>query len=194
MVSSIAVFSGKGGVGKTTISIALAQYTGKVLIDADPQCSATDWADMRSGGSPTVISAQLNRVPKLLEQHPQVIIDTPGAIAGNIQTALREVSLILLVTGDRQFELNALSQSVDMGISVGKPVVVLLNRLHPFTDPAPIREAIQGLDVEVCPIVIRERSAHYKSLVHGQTAAEYEPEGAAATEIAQLCQWLEARG
>ena len=190
-VQHLAVFSGKGGVGKSTVAVSLAQHTGHLLIDADPQCSAAGWGNMRESETPEVKAIPLAQVLNELEHREASIIDMPGSLSSGGIAVLKRVDLILLLTNDHQFELNALSQSLDIAQAVGKRVVVLLNRIHPFTDPSPVQEAIAGLDVEVCPVVIRERSPHYKALREGKAAAEFEPEGAAAAEIASLWQWIE---
>lgn len=187
---SIAVFSGKGGVGKTTIAAALAQISGRTLIDTDPQLTATDWGDRRTA-APSVISAQLGRVPQLLTQHPGAVIDTPGAMVGNLSAALRAVDLVLLVTGDGQPELDALPASIDTAIAAGTPFWVVLNRLHPRVSHDSLVEVITDLNAPVCPIVIRERSAHRRAWMDGQTAIEAEPDGKAADEVHRLWQWLE---
>ena len=48
----IAIVNQKGGTGKTTLSInlasAFADLYHTLLLDADPQGSALDWADSRS--------------------------------------------------------------------------------------------------------------------------------------------------
>lgn len=190
-VQHVAVFSGKGGVGKTTIALALAQHTSRLLVDADPQCSASDWRDLREADVPEVIAAPLARLPRLLADRDASIIDMPGSLTNGAMTALQAADLTLVITGDHQLELSALQQSLEIAQAAGTRVLVVLNKLHPFTDAGPVTEDIQSLGVEVCPVVIRERSAHYKSLVEGKTAAEFDPDGAAAAEIARLWQWIE---
>ena len=48
----VAIVNQKGGTGKTTLSInlssAFAEIYPTLLLDADPQGSALDWADSRS--------------------------------------------------------------------------------------------------------------------------------------------------
>ena len=190
MVRSIAVFSGKGGVGKTTIAATLAQIAGLTLIDADPQCSSLDWAELREAKTPEVVSSPLVRLPKLLEQLPGCVIDLPGALVGNVAPVLAAVDLVLLVTGDRQHELNALPQSLELVAQAGTPCHVILNRLHPFSDPAPVVELVQEIGGQVAPVYLRERAAHYKAASQGLTAVEFEPDGAAAAEVLKLWDWI----
>ncbi|WP_126148395.1 ParA family protein [Synechococcus elongatus] len=190
MVNSVAIFSGKGGVGKSTIAAALAQLSDSTLLDCDPQLSVSDWGDRR-GSSPLVIATQLGRVPALLQQHKKIVIDTPGALVGNVITALQSVDLILVITSDRQLEIDALPATLQVASQANKPTAVLLNRLHPLTDPRSVFEILQAFDATACPVVIRERSAHYRAWTLGKTAAEYQPDGDAAHEVRQLWNWIQ---
>jgi chromosome partitioning protein len=190
---NIAVFSGKGGVGKSTLSAAIALHCKATLIDCDPQLTASDWGDRRQGTPPLVIATALGRVPRMAQEHGLIVVDTPGSLVGNASAALRAVDLVLVVTGDRQPELDALISTIDMARESGKPVAVVLNRVHPFANAEPLREFIREIDecVRVSPVVLRERAAHYRAWALGQTAEEYEPGGAAANEIHDLAYWLE---
>lgn len=190
-IQHIAIFSGKGGVGKSTIAVSLAQHSGYLLVDADPQCSAAGWGEMRDEPTPPVKAVPLAQVLSEIERSPSSIIDMPGSLSSGGISVLKRVDLILVLTNDHQFELDALSQSVEIAQAVGKRVVVLLNRIHPFSDPKPVMRGIEQFGAQVCPVVIRDRSPHYKALREGKAAAEFEPGGAAATEIASLWAWIE---
>jgi len=50
----------------------------------------------------------------------------------------------------------------------------------------PIRLACPGLAANgtICPVIIRHRVAYQHCLIDGRTAGEFEPDGAAANEIA----------
>jgi chromosome partitioning protein len=71
-MKTIAILSGKGGSGKSTIALHLAVaaelrgYSVAVL-DIDPQASAATWADSRSSDTPSVPSLQPSRIVKALE-------------------------------------------------------------------------------------------------------------------------------
>ena len=68
----IAVVSQKGGVGKSTLSLATAvaataEGLAVAVIDLDPQVTASSWSDRREEETPVVISTQAARLPRVLE-------------------------------------------------------------------------------------------------------------------------------
>ncbi len=75
---TIAVISQKGGAGKTTLAVHLAveaARTGKVtlVIDTDPQATASRWSQWRGGrdpevihcGAPSLLGAKIAKVEEL---------------------------------------------------------------------------------------------------------------------------------
>ena len=193
-LSTIALASGKGGVGKSFLACSLAQLSGWTLLDTDPQCSATAWGDTRDE-TPLVITTQLLWVATELKRHSQAIIDTPGALIGNLSSAMAAVDLVVIPANDNRFELEALPATLAIAQQCGKPAVVVLNRITPRAD---VREVIayitEELSATVCPVVIRERAAHKRALLNGQTAQEAEPDSPAAAEIRDLWAWLQEVG
>src|ERR1700733_3125004 len=94
----ITVASGKGGVGKTLVSISLAAALSAEgidvgLLDADPNRGAHRWATETYGQAsplPAYAEADTERlaelVPKLADRHTVVIADTAGF--GNRSTVI----------------------------------------------------------------------------------------------------------
>lgn len=86
-MSTIAIISQKGGAGKTTLAIhlaAAAERAGQVslIIDTDPQATASQWAEWRNGAAPEVIDSAPPRISaKVSAAKAQgasfVVIDTP---------------------------------------------------------------------------------------------------------------------
>ena len=191
-LSTIAVASGKGGVGKTTLAIALAQVSGWTLLDADPQGSALGWAERRDVAVPTVTAAAAAMLAAQLQQHPRAIVDLPGALVGDIAPALARVDLVLVPTTDGVLELDALPESVAIALEVGARPVVVLNRINPRgAVDALVAGLADALGVPVSPVVIRERASHRRALGLGRTALEIEPTSPAATDIRALWAWLQ---
>lgn len=101
-----AVANHKGGVGKTTIAMnfaaGLARRGGCVVVDADPQSSATLWAQaaMPARFPVTVLAAdgEVGRtLADLRERHDFIVVDCPPATdAVQTQAALAYAQVLLI--------------------------------------------------------------------------------------------------
>ncbi len=70
-MKTIVIVGQKGGTGKTTLAIHLAvaaerKRLSAVIIDLDPQASATAWRDLRAAKGPAVESVQPARLAATL--------------------------------------------------------------------------------------------------------------------------------
>jgi chromosome partitioning protein len=190
--NKIAVFSGKGGVGKSTISAILAVAAGdSVLIDCDPQASLSHWGDLRES-SPEVISLPPTRIksklPKITNEY--VIVDTPGALVSGTLDALKLMDLIVVVTPVDTFELAALNDTLNTAEVARKPIVIVVNRLHPQARSENALGILSELDIPVCPTIIRERAIHRHLLVEGSTCFDKASDGVAARELGEVWSWI----
>lgn len=188
----LAIFSGKGGVGKSTVSAILAVTAGNsVLIDCDPQASLSHWGDLREA-DPEVISLPPTRIKSKLPKldHQYIIVDTPGALVSGTIDALKLMDLIVVVTPVDTFELAALNDTLNTAEVAKKPIVIVANRLHPQARADNALEVLSELDVPICPIVIRERAIHRHLLVEGRTCMDKSSDGVAATELKKVWSWL----
>lgn len=190
---TIAVFSGKGGVGKSTIAAALAVAAGdSIILDADPQATLATWGDRRNQ-EPSVLTVPMSRVgltaAKLQTRY--AFIDTPGALVGGVLDVLRAADLVLVPTPIDQFDLDALGGTLDALSMAGRPSALVINRLHPSATAETALEIVQDIGCTVCPIVVRERASHKRAAIDGLTALESEPNSPAALEIQQVWNWLQ---
>ena len=95
----IALIAQKGGVGKTTIAIHLAtafaaEGRATLILDLDPQASATEWKDHRATEFPAVLSIQPSRLGKVMEEAKSIgteilILDTAPHSEGTSLEAAR---------------------------------------------------------------------------------------------------------
>ena len=102
---SILVASSKGGCGKTTIATHLAAYfalAGKrtVLVDADPQHSATRWCERRAALEHAVLPLDGRRrgwEKTIPDDAQRLIVDAPaGAQADDLEAALLRVDCVVV--------------------------------------------------------------------------------------------------
>ena len=83
--------------------------------------------------------------------------------------------------------MEAISSTLDLVRTTGKPVYVVLNATTPQGhEAAEAAEALGELDVQVCPVHLVNRVVFARSLITGHTAQEVEPKGKAAREVEQM--------
>jgi chromosome partitioning protein len=201
-MKTVAILSGKGGSGKSTIALHLAVSAERrgysvAVLDIDPQASAATWADSRSSETPSVTSLQPSRIAKAIETAREAgaalaLIDTAPHSADAAMIAAEAADLVLVPCRPGILDLRAIGSTARILKLAAKPAFVVLNAAPPHAprliDDARAAVATHGL--EVAPVVIAQRAAFAHSLTVGQTAEEYEPGGKAAEEIAALFAWL----
>ena len=199
----LVIASQKGGVGKSTLAVHLAteaasQGNRVLLLDLDPQGSAMEWANRRgdlppdvSGANPAGITKEISRATT--EGYDLVVIDTaPHADHAALQAA-RAADLVAIPCRPSTFDIAAISATLDLCKLANKQAIVVLNA-------APIRsrviaeaeEAIAEKGGKLCPVIVRQRVAFQHCMIDGRTAAEFEPNGAAAREISRLLAFLQS--
>lgn len=198
---TIALINQKGGVGKTTVALHLAaafqQHGGDALVlDLDPQASATEWHDARSEPLPHVESIQPARLAKVVEHAAEIgthalILDTAPHAESTALDAARCADLVLVPCQPSIMDLRAMRKTVELLKLVRVPAFAILNSVPPHGTVADeAAEMIEGsLGLGVCPVRLGDRVAYNRCLIAGQVAQEVEPAGKAAAEIARLYTW-----
>jgi chromosome partitioning protein len=201
-MKTVAIVSGKGGVGKTTLALNLAiaaELRGctTVVIDMDPQASAGVFADIRENPRPAIINIPAPRLSLTLQAAERegaayAFVDSPPRSGGDALTAAGAADLVLIPTRLSLFDLKAIEISGNAAKLAGKPAVVVFNAVPPRAirqiEDATKAVALHGLAAS--PIVISQRAAFSRSVLAGLSVLEYEPEGQAAAEIWRLFEWL----
>jgi|RhiMetdeSRZDD1v2_1073273.scaffolds.fasta_scaffold15948_15 chromosome partitioning protein len=200
-MKTVAILSQKGGTGKTTLALHLAVEAERsgaaaVIVDLDPQASATSWSDLREQETPAVVSAQATRLAQVLatvEAHGAalVFIDTAPHVESAALAAARAADLILIPCRPAILDLKAIGMTIDLVRIAKTPAVVVLNAVPPrgpLTREA--GEAVEGYGIPLSPVSLGHRSAFVHALTAGATAQEYEPHGKAAEEVTKLYTWI----
>lgn len=200
-MKTVAIISQKGGVGKTTVALHLAVSAERdnkptVIIDLDPQASASTWKDLREDESPLVQPAQVNRLAIILEEAKRqgaafIVIDTSPNSESASLAAARAADLVLIPCRPHLLDLKAISSSIELARLAKKPFFVIVNAVPPRGSlGAEADSAIATYDAPVAPPQLSMRAAYYHCLVNGQVAQEYEPSGKAAEEVNALYKWV----
>jgi len=123
MPKVIAVLNQKGGSGKTTISTNLASFLHSqgettLLVDLDPQGSASDWADAREGDDlcPVVrMGKSISRdLPKIAREYDWVVIDGAPQVSELAAAAVRAADLVLIPVQPSPYDIWACSDLVEL--------------------------------------------------------------------------------
>lgn len=198
----IAVIAQKGGTGKTTLVLGLAVEATRhrkdvVIVDLDPQATASNWGDRREAEQPVVISAQPARLRHVLEAARDqgadlVIIDTPARSETAALEAAKAAGLVLVPCRPSIYDLETVGTTMGLvRIAGGRPATVVLNGVPPRgTKRAEAQEALEAMGLSLCPAVLGYRSAYNDAGALGLTAAEYDPAGKAAIETKQVYEFV----
>jgi chromosome partitioning protein len=186
---AIAVFSGKGGVGKSTLAVNLAVLSGSTLLDADPQCSAAIWGDRRVG-QPEVIEVPIPRVAARIAGLESVVVDMPGALVGGAIGVMGQVDLVLVPIVPDFAGFDVLPQTLDLLKPLSTPVALVVNRLHPRANLDDYTTVLSQTKIAIAPTAIRERAQHRDLWGEGRVAAD-EPQTPAGQDVTALWQWIQ---
>jgi chromosome partitioning protein len=202
-MKTIAIISQKGGAGKTTLAIHLAvaaELDGKatVILDLDPQASATTWRDLRKAETPFVESIQHTQLAKYLESVKNngaefCFLDTAPHSESAALAAARVADLILIPCRPAILDLQAIGNSIELARLAGKTAFVVINGVPSPHGKSLAKEAIEAIEIyktPVCPVHIGHRIAFQHCLKEGLAVQEYDEKSKANQEIKQLYMWV----
>ncbi|HEY4311647.1 MAG TPA: ParA family partition ATPase [Pirellulales bacterium] len=198
----IAFLNQKGGVGKTTLAVHVADALARrkkcvLLVDADPQGSALDWAASRKG-EPLFPVAGLPRasihkeLPVLAKGYDFVLIDGPPRVYEVARSAIMASDLVLIPVQPSPYDVWAAKEIVDLlrEASVYKPTLksaFAINRK--IVNTALGRDVVEALAEYPIPVLktaICQRVALAESAGQGQTVFETAPDNPAVRELIAL--------
>ena len=198
----IAIVSQKGGSGKTTLSVnlaAAAEATGAValIIDTDPQATASQWGAWRADRAPEVIDSAPPRIQAKVEAAKAqgatfIVIDTPPHADGAASRAVEIADLVLIPCRPSAFDLAAIKTTVRLVRLFDKPAHVVFTAGPPHA-PRMYQDAVdlvRGFGVEACLHILPDRAVYRHASAAGASVIEFEPEGKATAEISALHMWV----
>jgi len=201
----IALLNQKGGVGKTTLAVHIAEALTRIgksvlLVDADPQGSALDWSEARpdtdSNPSFSVIGLPKSNLhkelPALAQNYDAVLIDGPPRVNEIARAAIMASDIVLIPVQPSPYDVWAAKEIVDLLQEAStfkeniKSAFVINRKIVNTAIGRDVGEALAGYNLPVLSTAIGQRVAFAESAAQGLTVMDTEPNGIAAKEIESL--------
>ena len=204
LVSIITVMNLKGGVGKSTIAVnlacELADRQSVVLVDADSQATATDWArrgDLPARVEPLPLDAEtevglwVERVLSVQADH--VVIDCPPHIGPATLAATGIADMVLIPVTPSGADLMATGSALDLvhdaqlARNDGGPLCLMVpSKVDRRTGIGrELTSALERFDEPVAP-EIRQRAALVDAFSVGAWIGQFAPRNAARKDFRDL--------
>ena len=203
----IGLLNQKGGVGKTTLAVHLADAFSRrgkrvLLVDADPQGSALDWAAARQGSVRFPVAGLPRKsihkeLTALSTGYEIVVIDGPPRVYDVAKSAVMASDLILIPVQPSPYDVWAAKEIVDLiqEVEIAKPLLksaFVVNRK--IANTALGRDVIDALASYPVPVLessVCQRIAFAESAALGQTVLGETPVSIAESEINTLVDEIE---
>ena len=198
----VAVINQKGGAGKTTIALnlaaAMAAAGGRVLlIDADPQQTAQDWAAVRDTPPPFDVIGLAKPVlhrdlPRIAADYDHVVIDGAPRNYEVARSAILSADLVLIPVQPSGADFWASRETVKLVQEAHsfketqKAVFVVSRRVGRSALGRDITDALAEFDLPILQAGTGQRIAYAETLTAGSTVIESQPRSLAAEEVRAL--------
>lgn len=195
----IGILNQKGGVGKTTLAVnlaaALQRQGGRVLlIDADPQGSALDWAAARDGAPLfSVVGLPRATVHKEIgiigQGYDHIVIDGPPRVTDLARSAIMASDIVMIPVQPSPYDIWAADEVVKL---IGEARVYKENLKCVFTVNRKIANTAIGRDVgealaayslPILKAFVTQRVVFAEAVAQGKSVFEVDQEGQAAKEV-----------
>lgn len=198
----ISVQNQKGGVGKTTLAVHIAHAFSLrgdpvLLIDADPQGSARDWAAAREEKPPFMVVG-LDRptihrdLPDIGKGYAHIMIDSPPRVTDLARSALIAADLVLIPVQPSPYDVWAAGETVTLAKESSvfkeklKSVFVINRKISNTVIGRDVTEALKDYGFPILQSQVSQRVAFAETAAQGKTVLDTDPTGSGAKEIAAL--------
>ena len=198
----ISFLNQKGGVGKTTLAVHFAMGLSiagakVLLIDADPQGSALDWAGSREGDAPFPViglpKPSLHReTPKHIPNYDYIVIDGPPRVNELARSAIMASDLVLVPVQPSPYDVWAAKEIIDLLAEASsfkeklKAAFVINRKIVNTAIGRDVADSLAEYPIPVLNSQVCQRVSFAESAAQGLTVLEIDPGGTGSQEIKSL--------
>jgi chromosome partitioning protein len=201
----ISVCSTKGGVGKTTLVMCLADAFARqggsvAIIDGDPNGHVRSWRERAGPECGVIVQSEADEtkiqdvIAQAAAKYSLVFVDLEGAASQAVTYAIAESDLVLIPTKVSGMDLQEVFRTYEVVKRAEKmlrrpiPARVVLTQMSPLQNRVAqhARSEIQEADIPVLPTEVIQRAAYQQIHYSGTTPAHPEGDKKAAREIASV--------
>ena len=193
----------KGAAGKTTlvghvgVQAELAGAGPVVLLDTDQQGALAEWWNSRQPERPAFAHTFIEQIGDDIARLSELgfalcLIDSPSAVSPAVEQVIAVADLVVIPCRPSPHDLRAVTKTIDMVDSLGKPKVFVLNGATPGDKLTADAAAILSGAGTLSPVHIHNDPEFADSMFDGLTAMEAAPDSGPAKEIVELWTYLSA--
>jgi chromosome partitioning protein len=199
----------KGGSGKSTVATNLSVHAEErgetvLIVDLDPQNSASLWSNARGTNKPTVFNGNPEKLTDIVRSAATLgatlcVIDSPSKLDAIALAAIRAADMIVCPTMPDLFNVGSLQDTVRLLEDAEKlhATVGVVNNVDTSGADARIahlKGALETFHMLVCPTVIRHHAMFPIAIEKGKGVTECGQKAKkAADEIRALWAFLDKR-
>lgn len=181
----IAFISQKGGVGKSTLSQALASEAQKqkikvLLADCDSQQgSSYEWSKIKNKVNCQVFNS-VKEIWPLAKDYDLIIIDGPARTSQATLEIAKRVDLLIQPTGASRLDLVPAVKEFHALTKAGikkKKLLLVLSRMATQAEALAAKEFLKEASYSYCPIVIYEKASYRQVQNEGKSISEVNYKG-----------------
>ena len=195
----VSLLNQKGGVGKTTLAVNLAGELARMgsrvlLIDADPQGSALDWAAAREG-EPLfpVIGLPRPTVHKEIGgfagDYDHIVIDGAPRVTDLARSVIMASDMVVIPVQPSPYDIWSAEEVVGL-VNEGaiykeklKSCFVINRKIVNTAIGRDVKEALGNYDLPILAGTVGQRVLFAEAVASGLTVSEVDPKSSAAAEV-----------